>query len=58
LDSVAEIWLVDPERRCVQIWWRETEGWSARDFLGAASFASCVLEDRIALDRLCRNTDL
>jgi Uma2 family endonuclease len=58
LPSVAEIWLVDSERRSVQVWWREAEGWSARDFLGAASFESRVLEDRIALDRLYRNTDL
>jgi Uma2 family endonuclease len=58
LPSVAEIWLVDSEHRSVQSWWREAEGWSARDFLGAASFESRVLEDRIALDRLYRNTDL
>jgi Uma2 family endonuclease len=58
LDSVAEIWLVDSERRAVQVWWREPDGWSGRDFLGAASFESRVLEDRIALDRLYRNTDL
>jgi Uma2 family endonuclease len=58
LPSVAEIWLVDSERRSVQVWWREAEGWSARDHMGAASFESRVLEDRIALDRLYRNTDL
>ncbi|MCL6608236.1 MAG: Uma2 family endonuclease [Geminicoccaceae bacterium] len=58
LDSVAEIWLVDSERRAVQVWWREPDGWSGRDFVFAASFESRVLEDRIALDRLYRNTDL
>ena len=58
LDSVGEIWLVDSERRCVQVWWREPDGWSGRDFVAAASFESRVLEDRIALDRLYRNTDL
>ncbi len=58
LASVAEIWLVDSERRAVQIWWREPDGWSGRDFVGAASFESRVLEDRIALDRLYRNTGL
>lgn len=58
LPSVAEIWLVDSERRSVQVWWREAEGWSGRDFLGAATFESRVLEDRIALDRLYRNTEL
>jgi Uma2 family endonuclease len=58
LDSVAEIWLVDSERRCVQVWWREPDGWSGRDFVAAARFESRVLEDRIALDRLYRNTEL
>lgn len=58
LDSVAEIWLVDSERRAVQVWWRDPDGWSGRDFVGAASFESRVLEDRIALDRLYRNTGL
>ncbi len=59
LPSVQEIWLVDSERRWVQVWWREAEGgWSARDFLGAASFESRVLADTIALDRLYRNTGL
>ncbi len=58
LSSVTEIWLVDSERRTVQVWWREADGWSARDFLGSAAFESRVLEDRIALDRLYRNTEL
>jgi len=58
LASVMEIWLVDSERRTVQVWWREADGWSARDFLGSAAFESRVLEDRIALERLYRNTEL
>jgi Uma2 family endonuclease len=58
LASVMEIWLVDSERRTVQVWWREADGWSARDFLGSAAFESRVLEDRIALDRIYRNTEL
>ncbi|MEJ5233531.1 MAG: Uma2 family endonuclease [Geminicoccaceae bacterium] len=58
LESVAEIWLVDSERRAVQVWWREPDGWSGRDFVGASSFESRVLADRIALDRLYRNTGL
>lgn len=58
LESVAEIWLVDSERRAVQVWWREPDGWSGRDFVGAASFESRVLADRIALDRFYRNTGL
>ena len=58
LPSVAEIWLVDCERRAVQVWWREEESWSARDHLGSSSFESRVLGDAIALDRLYRNSGL
>jgi Uma2 family endonuclease len=59
--SVREIWLVDAERRRVQLWSRDgtvPSRWIVEDFVGGASFTSAVLDGRIELDTLCRNTTL
>jgi Uma2 family endonuclease len=57
LPTVQEIWLIDSERRWVQVWRREGEAWAEpQDLVGPAAFDSPVLRDRIALDRLYRNT--
>ena len=58
LPSVREIWLVDSERRWVQVWWREAEGWHGRDHLGAGSFRSDVLEGEVATDEYYLNAGL
>jgi Uma2 family endonuclease len=57
LPTVQEIWLIDSERRWVQVWRRQGEAWAEpQDLVGPAAFDSPVLRDRIALDRLYRNT--
>jgi Uma2 family endonuclease len=56
--SVAEVWLVDSERRWAQVWWREGEVWHGRDHVGGAVFPSPVLGGDIPLDELYLNTGL
>jgi Uma2 family endonuclease len=58
LPSVREIWLVDSEPRCVQVWRREGEAWEVSpDLVGSAAFDSPTLRDAaVSLDRLYRNT--
>jgi Uma2 family endonuclease len=56
--SVREVWLVDSERRWVQVWQRGPERWQGADYVGSAEFASPALDERITLDRLYRNTGL
>jgi Uma2 family endonuclease len=57
LPSLREIWLIDSERRWVQVWRREGEAWAEpQDLVGPAAFDSPALRSRIALDRLYRNT--
>jgi Uma2 family endonuclease len=61
LASVAEIWLIDGERRHVQLWRRDpavASRWIVEDLVGAATFTSTTLDDRVALDALYRNTTL
>jgi len=58
LSSVREIWLIDSERRWVQVWWREPEGWHGRDHAGGGTFRSEVLEGDVALDELYLNARL
>ncbi len=53
LPSVAEIWLVDSERRRVQQWIREgPHDWHVRDVIGTGSFESPVLAATVSLDEL------
>jgi Uma2 family endonuclease len=58
LPSVVEIWLIDSERRWVQVWWREPEGWHGRDHVRTGAFISTVLEGEVTLDDLYLNADL
>ncbi|HET6469522.1 MAG TPA: Uma2 family endonuclease [Geminicoccaceae bacterium] len=58
LPCVREIWLIDSRRRWVEMWHRDEAGWTGRDYIGGASFASLMLDDRVTLDRLYRNTAL
>ena len=58
LPSVLEIWLVDSERRWVQVWWREAEGWHGRDHVGGGTFHSAVLDGPVPLEELYLNADL
>lgn len=55
LPSVEEIWLVDSERRWVQVWQRAGEVWIVRILEGEESFDSAALGDRVTLDELYRN---
>jgi len=56
--AVEEIWLIDSERRWVQLWRRDGQRWIVQDFVGGSSFESGVLGGAIALDRLYRATGL
>ena len=52
--SVREIWLVDSERRWVQVWARAERGWIGQDHVGAGMFESPFLGVGIGLDELYR----
>jgi len=53
IPSVAEIWLVDSERRRVQQWIREgPRDWHVRDVIGSGEFESPVLGAPVSLDEL------
>jgi len=56
--AVEEIWLIDSEKRWVQLWRRDGQRWIVQDFVGGSSFESGVLGGAIALDRLYRATGL
>ena len=56
LASVREIWLIDSERRWVQVWQRDIDdAWIGRDYVGSASFDSSVLGRMVMNDELYRN---
>jgi Uma2 family endonuclease len=52
LPSVEEIWMVDSERRWVQIWRRDAQRWIVQDFVGSATYESSVLRGSVRLDDL------
>jgi Uma2 family endonuclease len=58
LPSVQEIWLIDSRERWAQIWRRNADAWIVTMPLRGDGFESGVLADRVALDRLYRNTGL
>jgi Uma2 family endonuclease len=58
LPSVREIWMVDSERRWVQVWNRDGERWIVQDFVGGASFESEVLRTAVPLDQLYADSGL
>lgn len=56
LPSVEEIWLIDSERRWVEVWQRDADrAWVGRDHVGSAAFGSSVLHASVLLDELYRN---
>jgi Uma2 family endonuclease len=58
LPSVAEIWMIDSERRWVQHWRRGADGWIGQDFVGSAGFDSLTLAERVTLDQLYADSGL
>lgn len=58
LGSVQEIWLVDSERRWLQLWRRDGARWIVQDFVGASAFGSDVLAADILLDDVYANSSL
>lgn len=58
LSSVREIWLIESEKRWVEVWQRTDDEWSARDYVARASFTSLTLGADVTLDQLYRNTTL
>ena len=46
------------ERRWVQIWWREPEGWPGREHVSGGAFRSQVLDGEVMLDELYLNAGL
>jgi Uma2 family endonuclease len=52
LPSVREIWMVDSERRWVQLWRRDGDDWAGQDLVGAATFDSATLGAVVELDEL------
>ena len=56
LASVQEIWLVDSERRWLQLWQRDGERWIVQDFVGGSTFASEVLAAAVPLDEVYANS--
>jgi Uma2 family endonuclease len=58
LPTVQEIWMVDSERRWVQLWQRDDERWTGRDLVGSAQLASIVLDAVLDLDDLYADSGL
>jgi len=60
LPTVEEVWLVESNTRCVQVWQRTGDSdWSgAFPFIGRASFTSLVLGVEVRLDEIYALTDL
>lgn len=59
IEALQEIWLVDSERRWVQLWRRDgVRRWIVEDFVGAAELESVLLGDRVPLDEIYRNVAL
>jgi Uma2 family endonuclease len=58
LPSVREIWMVDCERRWVQVWLRNGDRWAAQDLVGSTRFDSGALDAAVALDDLYADSGL
>ena len=58
LASVQEIWLVDSERRWLQLWRRDGERWIVQDFVGGSRFGSAVLQAELSLDEIYANSGI
>jgi Uma2 family endonuclease len=56
LPSVQELWLIDSERRWMEVWQRDADGaWIGRNYIGSAVFDGPVLRVPVLLDELYRN---
>jgi Uma2 family endonuclease len=58
LPSVQEIWLVDSERRWLQLWRRDRDHWIVQDLVGSANFTSSTLAADVPLDEIYANSGL
>jgi Uma2 family endonuclease len=58
LPSVVEIWMLDSERRWLQVWQRDGERWIVRDLVGSALFDSEALDAAVHLDDLYADSGL
>jgi Uma2 family endonuclease len=58
LATVQEIWLVDSERRWLQLWRRDGERWIVQDFVGGGTLGSDVLAANVPLDEIYANSGL
>lgn len=58
LPTVREIWMVDSERRWLQLWRLEGEHWIGQDLVGSSVFDSNVLGVAVELDELYANSGL
>lgn len=52
LPSVREVWMIDSERRWLQLWRLEAGSWIAQDLVGGAVFDSPVLGVTVELDEI------
>jgi Uma2 family endonuclease len=52
LPFVDEVWLIDSERRWVQVWVRVNGVWTGQDHVGVGRFFSPTVEGEIGLDEL------
>jgi Uma2 family endonuclease len=52
LPFIEEIWLVESERRWVQVWLRRAQEWVVSDHVGGGGFFSPMLEGEARLDEL------
>lgn len=58
LPSVQEVWLIDSERRHAKVLHRVESGWHLADTIGEGALRSPVLDARIPLDELYRDSGL
>jgi Uma2 family endonuclease len=58
LPTVQEIWMVDSERRWLQLWQRDGERWIVRDLVGSAQLDSTLLDATVHLDDLYADSGL
>jgi Uma2 family endonuclease len=56
--SVQEIWMVDSERRWLQLWRQDGDQWVAQDLVGGSVFESPVLSTTVELDDLYADSGL
>lgn len=58
LATVQEVWMVDSERRWLQLWRRDGDRWTGHDLVGAAAFDSGTLGCVVELDEVYADSGL